>query len=174
MKLLAAIVIFLSCCVSPVVSGSQLSNATGIIQAYEELTSLREGDSDLLKGGDGVFVVSADQPSDLQSSDLILSVNDQPIYSVADLYLKVALYDEDDDQFCVVLQRDGEVLNATMSANDFSVILSDMSPGEVSEILADYFDESALENSTAKYTMVDEYLKGRPNRTPNNTLNQTK
>ena len=175
MKLLAAIVIFLSCCVSPVVSGSQLTKATDIIQAYEDLSSLRQADSDLLKGGDGVFVVSADEQSKLQSADLILSVNDKPIYSVADLYLKVALYENNDDQFRIVLQRDDEVVNETMSASDFSVLLSDMTPGEVSEILANYFDAAALdENTGAKYALVDEYLKGRPNRTPNNTINQTK
>ena len=175
MKLLAAIVIFLSCCVSPVVLGSQLSKATDIIQAYEKLTSLREGKSDLLKGGDGVFVVTADEESDLQTTDLILSINNQPIYSVADLYLKVALYEQNDDKFRVVLQRDGDIINETMSASDFSVLLSDMTPGEVSQILADYFEDAAGdENTGAKYALVDEYLRGRPNRTPNNTINQTK
>ena len=175
MKLLAAIVIFLSCCVSPVVLGSQLTKATDITQAYEVLSSLRENNSDLLKGGDGVFVVASAQKSDLQSSDLILSLNDQPIYSVADLYLKIALYQQDDDNFGVVLQRDGEVLTKTMNASDFNAELSDMSPGEVSLILTEYFADSELDEDTeAKYAIVDEYLKGRPSRTPNNTINQTK
>lgn len=175
MKLLATVVIILSCCVSPVVLGSQLNKAADITQAYEQLSSLRETSSDLLKGGDGVFVVESDELSDFQSLDLILSINDQPIYSVADLYLKVALYEQDDDIFCVLLKRDGEMVNVAMAADDFSVILSDMAPGEVSQIIADTIAESGVqESSEANYATIDEYLKGRPSRTPNNTVTQIK
>ena len=169
MKLLAAIVIFLACCVSPAIYGSESVTASDITAAYKELSTLRDNDSALLKGGDGVFVVDANNSSEFESLDLILSVNDSPIYSVADLYSKISTNDKTGGRYKVIYQREGEIKKDVMVASDFSVILSDMLPGEVSQIIADAQQESQQDEMKAKYTMIDEYLRGRPIRTPNNT-----
>ncbi len=179
MKLLAPILILMTCCLCQVVSGSQQSQKLALIDAYEDLSSLRSTDSALLKGGDGVFVIQAENSSLLEALDIILTVNDKPIYSVADLYLKIALNDKSDGEFRVALQRDGELIRLQVARSDFSVLLSDMAPGEVSQIISENYqdteDESDGEEETqSQYALVDEYLKGRPLRTPNNMITKIK
>ena len=172
MKLLAIVVMLLCCCISHVVSGSQLTHKTDLLASYKQLLSLRNAGSTLLKGGDGVMVTKTVVDSKFKVNDLLLSINNRPINSTANLMQYIAGKDQQDDLYSVTLNRDGKIVEVSAIPADFHVFLSDMNPIEVSEM----FDQrySNIDNTRkvkSEHQMIRQYLKGRPVRTPNNILN---
>lgn len=175
MRLLAPILIVITCCVSPAVFGSQPVNKPDVISTYKQLIELRKSDSELLLDGNGVMVIGSAAKSKLKSLDIILSFNDKPIYSVSNLQHQIAVNDPEKESYTVTIQRAGNPMNLVLAPQDFELKLSDMNPIELGQILNAMSDSTAnksvVQNTDA---MTTQYLQGRPFRTPNNRTSYAK
>lgn len=169
MKLLAFIVILTLGLNSHQTTAAQISDNSKVIRAYEELITMRDARSELLKGGDGVMVIETALVSQLQPLDLILSIDNKPLLSVIDLYDRIAKTKTNNDSFTTTVKRNGEIIELSLLPADFKVKLSDMNPQEVSRLIEQSIAANDSDNLSKKdeYQMINQYLKGRPYRTPN-------
>lgn len=169
MRLLAPILIVMSCCFSIVVFGSQPVEKSAVISTYKQLLALRKTDSELLLSGNGVMVIGSSAQSKLQPLDIVLTLNTKPIYSVSNLQHRIAVNNSGKHSYSVKVHRAGRVVSLALSPQDFELKLSDMNPIELGQILSSVSSSSAAQYGIDRNNaMTSQYLKGRPFRTPNN------
>ena len=174
MRLLASILIVITCCVCPAVYGSQPINKHNVIGTYKKLVEMRNSDSELLLSGNGVMVVASTEKSQLQPLDIILSFNGQPIYSVSNLQQQIAINDPEQDNYTVNIMRAGIEKTIVLKPEEFSVNISNMNPIELGQLIGAMSDSDSSAAVSEQDDMTSQYLKGRPFRTPNNRTGYVK
>ena len=169
MKTLAPILMILSCLVYSSNLRAEPVNQPELLKAYADLLSLRSENNAALQGGQGVMVLKTKKTSPFQPLDIILTINTQPIQSVTHLHELVSKMVEDKQTLSLQIMRGQFKHTIQAQPGQLEISISDMMPQQVGQFISVEHDVSQFKPEDFNSdSMISQYLKGRPYRTPNN------